>query len=201
MYANTHPISNSGPIGITNTFANDDKNIEMVIRNITHTSPIESCYFDHYNTLVGLARTLVDDIDSAQEVVQHVFAKITTNNPTFNNDDALNYVRIAVVNECRSTLRKRKTQRKHLSIVSEKQFENVTDVNMTSKENLAGSSIVLQAALKELPRRQRECIALSYLEELTHAEIAKALEISIGSVKQHITRALVALQKNLKEKS
>ncbi len=182
--------------------------VPLVSRETTSMSPtvisldasaLEKCYFEHYSTLVGLARTLVDDIESAEEVVQHVFTKAATNRVSFNDGDALNYIRIGVINESRSHLRKRRTQRKHLRSVSEQQLNNTAPDNDATE--LSASAISLKDALAQLPRRQRECIALAYLENLSHSEIATALDISIGSVKQHITRGVTSLHRTLKDKS
>ena len=44
------------------------------------------------------------------------------------------------------------------------------------------------AALATLPRQQRLCLALRYIDELSVAEVAAALGISDGAVKFHGTR-------------
>jgi RNA polymerase sigma factor (sigma-70 family) len=51
----------------------------------------------------------------------------------------------------------------------------------------------LVALLQELPRRQREVVALRYLADLPEAEVAAALGLSVGTVKQHASRGLAAL--------
>jgi RNA polymerase sigma factor (sigma-70 family) len=53
------------------------------------------------------------------------------------------------------------------------------------------------AALRGLPGRQRECLALRYFHDLSEAEIATALGISTGSVKTHTSRGIAALTKRL----
>ena len=50
------------------------------------------------------------------------------------------------------------------------------------------------AELRALPRRQRDCIALHYLLELTVAEIADTLGLSPNSVKTHLKRGLATLR-------
>ncbi|NZA26680.1 RNA polymerase sigma factor [Luteimonas sp. SJ-92] len=57
----------------------------------------------------------------------------------------------------------------------------------------------LVAALRELPRRQREAFGLRVLEELDVATTARAMGCSEGSVKTHLSRAREALQKRLEE--
>ena len=48
-------------------------------------------------------------------------------------------------------------------------------------------------AVRALPRRQRECVALHYLDDLTTAEIASALGIAETTVRVHLHGARTAL--------
>jgi RNA polymerase sigma-70 factor (sigma-E family) len=56
----------------------------------------------------------------------------------------------------------------------------------------------LVAALRALPRRQREVVTLRYLADLPEAEVAAALGCSAGTVKQHAHRGLAALRSRLR---
>ena len=53
------------------------------------------------------------------------------------------------------------------------------------------------AAVRSLPKRQAQAAALRYLYELDVADIARTLEITEGSVKQHLSRARVQLIRKL----
>ena len=57
----------------------------------------------------------------------------------------------------------------------------------------------LAAALRALPRRQREAFSLRILEELDVATTARVMGCSEGSVKTHLSRARDALQKRLED--
>ncbi|HET9610649.1 MAG TPA: sigma-70 family RNA polymerase sigma factor [Acidimicrobiales bacterium] len=57
--------------------------------------------------------------------------------------------------------------------------------------------VELVAALRSLPRRQREVVALRYLADLAEADVAAALGCAAGTVKQHAHRGLAALRRHL----
>ena len=55
----------------------------------------------------------------------------------------------------------------------------------------------LVAALRRLPRRQRDAVVLRYLADLPEAEVAATMGCSVGTVKQHAHRGLTALRSSL----
>lgn len=59
--------------------------------------------------------------------------------------------------------------------------------------------IDLVRALERLPRRQRDTVVLRYFADLSESQTAHALGISTGSVKQHSSRAMASLKRELGE--
>ncbi len=64
-------------------------------------------YVDNYASLVRLAALLVDDLASAEDVVQEAYARLASSRKLPDDDRALAYLRQTVVNLSRSTLRRR----------------------------------------------------------------------------------------------
>jgi RNA polymerase sigma-70 factor (sigma-E family) len=57
--------------------------------------------------------------------------------------------------------------------------------------------IDLARALGRLPRRQRDAIVLRYFADFTEAQTAARLGISLGTVKQHTSRGLAHLRRDV----
>ena len=55
------------------------------------------------------------------------------------------------------------------------------------------------SAVDQLPPRQRAVFLLRFAEEMTLEEIAQAMTLEVGTVKAHLSRALTAVRKRLKE--
>lgn len=54
--------------------------------------------------------------------------------------------------------------------------------------------LALGAALRKLPRRQREVVSLRYLADVSEADVARSLGISVNSVKKHTARGVTSLR-------
>jgi len=83
-----------------------------------------------------------------------------------------------------------------LSANLESQWTETPEQGASSHQHLA----IIEAALIELPPRQREAFLLRYWEELDVAETAAVMGCSEGSVKTHCFRAVNALAARLKKK-
>jgi RNA polymerase sigma factor (sigma-70 family) len=144
-------------------------------------------YDEHYLRLVRLALNLVDDLESAEDVVQDVFASVQRKPPPNN---PLPYLRTAVVNRARSVLRRRRVVRAFGARAGVVEWADGADENMLRAERRTH----LLTAIATLPARQKEVIVLRYYEDLRVAEIAATLGISAAAVSTSLARALDALK-------
>jgi RNA polymerase sigma factor (sigma-70 family) len=97
------------------------------------------------------------------------------------------YVRRILVNTQRSFWRRRRV---HELLVGSVPEARASQVDATSDLHQ-----VLWAALAELPRQQRVTLVLRYYEDLSNAEIAEVLGVSVGTAKSNASRALAALRR------
>ncbi len=154
---------------------------------------VASLYQTHWRPLVRLAVLLVDDVSSAEDVVQDAFISLHRNVAALRNPDAaLGYVRTSVVNLSRSVLRRRQVARKHLK-VAEPEGTSGADHDVLLRDEHRATL----AAVHALPQRQQEVLILRYWSGLSEHEIARTLGISAGSVKSAASRGRAALERVL----
>src|SRR5438445_3310647 len=146
---------------------------------------LEDLYREHRWSLVRLASLLLHDPADAEEVMQDAFVKAHVAWGRLRDPEkALPYLRSAVLNGARSRLR-------HLRVVERTEPARPGLGQSAEAAALAGDEQRrMIAALRALPDRQRECLALRYYLDCSEAEIAATLGISTGSVKTHVHRGL-----------
>jgi RNA polymerase sigma-70 factor (sigma-E family) len=154
---------------------------------------IDELYQHRRLELVRLALLLVDDLPTAEDVVQDAFAALFRRHGDrlTGLDDPEAYVRTSVVNGARSVLRRRRTVRAH--VPEREGHVPPPEEHVLLREEHAE---VLDA-LRRLTRRQREVLVLRYWSNLTEAQIADTLGLSRGAVKSTASRALDALGRHL----
>jgi RNA polymerase sigma-70 factor (sigma-E family) len=151
---------------------------------------------EHYRSLVRLASLLVDDVGTCEEIVQEAFVKVWQRGGRIRDAERMPaYLRSAVLNGARSHLRGLQVRRRHLQSAP----DPVDSAEATAVVGDEQRRVL--AALRSLPDRQREVLALRYYLDLSEAEIAATLGISSGSVKTHAHRGLAALATRLEDRS
>ena len=150
----------------------------------------------HYQALLRLAFVMVGDRGAAEDAVQDAFVSLHRNWRKLRDPDAAEaYVRSAVLNRCRSWVRRQATQRaKRPLLLMQGGAQPRGPEDTTVARDEVGS---LVAQMRTLPRRQREVLACRFVLELSVAETADLLDISEGSVKTHTHRGLQRLQQGI----
>ncbi|MEU1408576.1 SigE family RNA polymerase sigma factor [Streptomyces sp. NPDC005728] len=154
---------------------------------------IEELYHHRRLSLVRLAVLLVDDLPTAEDVVQDAFTALFRRHGRRlgSLDDPEAYLRTSVVNGARSVLRRRRTVRAHIPEPEQHAPAPEEDVLLHEDHQ------EVLTALRTLTPRQREVLVLRYWSHLTEAQIAATLGLSRGTVKSTASRALDALGRRL----
>ena len=138
--------------------------------------------------LLRTAYLVCGDRDQAEDVLQTALAKLYLSWDKVRDRGAIDaYVRRIVVNETTSAWRRpwhrreRATDRLPETAVHHDQYDD-------------GGAAALWDVVRSLPPRARAVVVLRYYEQLSEAETAQTLGISVGTVKSQSNRALRMLR-------
>ena len=159
---------------------------------------LEEC-MDQYGGLVWtLARRWSASDADAEDAVQEVFLTLWKNAARFDETKSSEKTFIAMVTRRRLIDRIRHSKRRpELEAFPEDGREPVD----SHHEQIERSVEAAQAAryLDSLTPVQRQIIQLSIYQGMSHSEIAKAVEMPVGTVKSHLFRGLAAVRKTVAE--
>lgn len=153
---------------------------------------VTALYLSHYRPLVRMAALLVQDLATAEEIVQDSFVAVHAvwrRRP--DADLALSCLRRSVVDRSRLALRQH--------MVVDKLAPRLAPDLPTGEGQLSieVEQSAFISALWALPPRQREVVVLRYFADLPEAQVASATGISQASVKAYAVQALTALRTEL----
>jgi RNA polymerase sigma factor (sigma-70 family) len=167
------------------------RTLVSVDTGVSADTAVEILFRRQYPVLLRIAYALLGTREGAEDAVQDAFVSLHRHWHGLRDPEAAEaYVRAAVLNRCRSRVRGRMRDSVRTSDDPAVALHvQGSDEVVVGREDAA----LVGAALRRLPRRQREVITCRFLLELTVAETAETLGISDGAVKRHAHRALRAL--------
>ncbi len=163
-------------------------------RQLSADAAVAELYAAHWRRLVRLSVLLVHDQGLAEEITQDAFVSLHGRWAHLHSPDlALAYLRQSVVNRSRSALRHRAVVSRFMA--RQRVPDPMPDASGPAEAGARRTAVL--GALQELPRRQREVLALRYYLDLSEADIAATLGISQGAVKSHASRGAATLRDRL----
>jgi len=161
------------------------------VPNTDRKPPFEEAARGAYPRLFKAALVLVDSQADAEDAVQETLVKAWRYYEKFRGESsAMTWMYRILVTEAARSRRKRKAPAALDAIPETASAADGPDATAELDEQ----SRAVLAALRRLPRRQREIVSLFYLEELAYAEIAAALGVSVGTVKSTLHNAREAMR-------
>lgn len=131
---------------------------------------LRAIYEGRLAELTRVARAIVGDATSAEDVVQEAFVRAVRQRASYDGRGSLNgWVWRIVVNAARDS---RMSQSEQLDVVR-------PDVRATEEDPRRA---LVQEAVEQLPERQRLVLFLRYYADLDYSAIADAVAVSEGTV-------------------
>lgn len=154
-------------------------------------------FFEHHHVeLARLARLLLGAMDSAESAddlaadallaIWHRWDRVRA------ADYPIAYARGVVANMARSRIRSRARERRRVALFWARQSEPTDAPDVPAV-------LDVRAALDRLPYRKRACVVLRHAFDLSERETARALGISVGTVKSQTSRGVAELERLLGE--
>ena len=174
----------------------EEQNILEAIR-LNDRQAFEKIFRDSYKPLKAYAFRFVNDLATAENMVQDVFLKLWQNRHNLVITTSLiHYLFRSVRNHSLNHLEKTKVRTGYLRMQLDK-TENEEDFSAFYPE--IGLLEKIESAISALPPKRQEIFRLAREEGLKYREIADQLNLSVKTVEAQMTLALKQLRESLKE--
>lgn len=138
------------------------------------------------------------DRPAAEEIVQDVFLAVWQRAASFDprrgsfRPWVVQITRRRIINELRRRRARPKAEVDPDGVLLEKLADGAPEVadQLVAEERRSA----VRGALQVLPQPQREAVALAFLDELTHEEVASSLRVPLGTTKTRIRSGLTKLR-------
>ena len=157
----------------------------------------DSIYEMYSKRLYGFVLRYIKQKEDAEGIVQEVFIKIwETRNKIDIYTSFDSFIFTVAYNITINLLRKRISEHKYQDRLNS--VQQITEADQIIDEiYFKEIKIQLQSLLNKLTPRQKEIFQLSREEGLTHEEIAKKLDISVNTVKNHMVTTLAFIKSHI----
>jgi RNA polymerase sigma factor (sigma-70 family) len=154
-----------------------------------HLEEIEGVYRSRGHDFFRLAYATVGDVHAAHDAVQEGFARAVRGRHSYRRSGSLEaWIARCVVNAARDETRRRRPV-----------AEGLEAGELTASEGSSIDDTVVRAAVRRLPKRQRDVLFLRFYVGLDYPAIAEALGVAVGTVSATLHAARAALVQNLQE--
>lgn len=140
-----------------------------------------------YDRVVRAVAVVCGDRQRAEDAVQDALVDVWSKDRDV--DDLAGWVTTAALNRARSRWRSLSAERRAFDRLGERAV-----ARRSQQDSTAAFDARLAAALRDLPRGQREAVALHYLLDMPVVAVADRLGVAEGTVKSHLHRGRAALR-------
>lgn len=152
-------------------------------------------YENYYRRIYALCWRLLADKDSAEDVCQEVFVKLWQKIQSFRGESKFStWLHSVATNIVLGHVRKQKNWLQRIFSIEDHSINEVK-VELTDERETSD----LDAKIQQLPERARLVFVLFAVEGYRHEEIAKMLNMAVGSSKSQYHRARTLLRESLSE--
>lgn len=148
-------------------------------------------YQEHSPKMLSVCRLYIKDLQQAEECMLNGFYKVFQHLKNFKNEGSFEgWIRKIMIRECLSYIRQQK------KIYFEDINESPTEIDYSTIETPMDTEYI-QQLIDNLPEGYKMVFVMYAIEGYKHQEIAKLLNIEVGTSKSQLSKARKLLQENL----
>jgi RNA polymerase sigma-70 factor (ECF subfamily) len=178
------------------------KNESVLIEELANgkEAAYEHLFDSYYEALCLYARKMVNDLDTAEDLVHNTICKLWTKRESLGLSISVkSYLYRSVYNSCLNHIKHKHTENKYVQEKYHQYLEQELYLSPQREVEIMNSELGKQihSAIESLPEKCREVFKLSRLSGLKNREIAEELDVSINTVQTQLSIALKKLRQQL----
>lgn len=174
----------------------DEKLIQLCKQNDRQAQ--KALFTKYAPKMMGVCLRYSKNYDDAQDILQEGFIKIFKKIDTFEGKSSIaTWMSRIFVHTALNSFRKAHLKHVHVDINDEYYSEKLSEEESEEEPSPVEKSKVLEC-IQKLPDIYRIILNMYAIDGLSHQEIAKELDVSIGTSKSRLSRARVLLKEQLR---
>jgi RNA polymerase sigma factor (sigma-70 family) len=168
----------------------------MLLARSGRTGAFDELVKRHQATVLAVAYRYLGQRDAAKDVAQNTFVEVYRRMADYRPQGRFRaYLHRILLNQCRMAVRSRGIRRRFQERLEREDEDGAAlpDEEILRRERQRQ----VERALLKLSDKLRAVVVLHFSGELSHADIAEALDIKVGTVKSRLSAALVVLREEL----
>jgi RNA polymerase sigma-70 factor (ECF subfamily) len=162
------------------------------------TVVFEDIFKNYYERLCAYANTMLNDLSESEELVQSTFVSVWEKRQDIDIHTSVKaYLYRAIHNSCLNRLKHRHVQM---------EYQNDYRYSFNEAQDNATQELIskeleqqINLAIEQLPPQCQTVFRMSRFDNLTYAEIASQLNVSVKTIENHMVKALKILRGELKD--
>jgi RNA polymerase sigma-70 factor (ECF subfamily) len=152
---------------------------------------------EYQDKILRLSYSMLRDRPAAEEIVQEVLVRVWKGLPGFRSESSVStWIYTITRNACLTALNRRELQFVSLDEpVPRREAEKRTAGDWSIPQHPDAEEL-----LNRLPAKYRQVVALFYMQEKSYDEVARMLDLPVGTVKTYLFRARKTLAEDLARK-
>jgi RNA polymerase sigma-70 factor, ECF subfamily len=165
-----------------------DEELLLAFRQSGNKSVFADLFKNHVNTVYGTCLFYLGDKEEAKDAVMNIFEKLMEDLKQSEIKNFKAWLSFVVRNHCISLIRKRNSAFKNVKAYYDYEYKETTYETELKIESVSDEQLLqhLNECLPRLKDKQRKCIELFYLKNMSYQQVSEITGMEVNEVKSSI---------------